>query len=91
MQTSKINWLKLGDGNNVHFHAIARGKTKKTGLYKLTGKEGQQIIGETNIELEVLHLYEELIGQTTSKLKHVDNIALRQGPQLQEHDINFLI
>lgn len=35
MHKSKINSLKLGNGNNAYFHATVREKNKKTGMHNL--------------------------------------------------------
>lgn len=49
IQKIKVNWLKLWDGNKIHFHATLRSKNKKIDIYKLEDPNGQLIIGDKKI------------------------------------------
>lgn len=62
---SKINWLKLGDGNNAYFHAIVKGKNKQSGLYKLSDHNGKVFTDFKDVEKDILKSYGELVGAST--------------------------
>lgn len=53
-QKCKINWPKLGDGNNAFFHAAVREKNKGTTIFKLVWENGNIITDQNDLEEEVL-------------------------------------
>lgn len=85
-QKSKINRLKLGDGNKSYFHSIVKGKNKQNGLYKLTDQNGKALTDFKDVEKDILKFYGVLVVTSTQSLLHVDITTLRSGAQLQgEH------
>lgn len=40
IQKSKIDWLKLGDGNNAYFYAHLKAINKQTNMHKLEDQHG---------------------------------------------------
>ncbi|XP_058727247.1 uncharacterized protein LOC131598452 [Vicia villosa] len=91
MQRDKINWLKLGDGNNAFFHAIMRGKNKQNGIHKLVDSNGITLTEFKYIEGEILRFYKNLVGTSIRRLLHVDIVAFRNGTQLKETSKESLI
>ncbi|XP_058768386.1 uncharacterized protein LOC131642116 [Vicia villosa] len=90
-QKAKINWMRYGDGNTAYFHATIRGKNKQTGLYHLEDAQGRKLTEHSDIENEVIRFYDNLIGKTAPKMRHVDITVLRQGAQLEDPDRAMLI
>lgn len=71
LQKSKINLLKVGDGNNAYFHATISGKNKHIGIYKLEDHNGQTITDPKEIETEVLRFYGDLISKSSQDSTHI--------------------
>ncbi|XP_058774626.1 uncharacterized protein LOC131648910 [Vicia villosa] len=90
-QKAKVEWLKHGDGNTTYFHATVRGENRITGIYNLEDSNGRRLSNQPDIENEVIHFYENLIGKSTSQLKHVDITVLRNGTQLEDKDRDTLV
>ncbi|XP_058723365.1 uncharacterized protein LOC131595109 [Vicia villosa] len=91
LQKSKIDWLKLGDGNNQYFYANLKEKNRQASLHKLEDKNGRSLTEFTDMENEILNFYGELIGTASPSLPHVDIEALRRGRQLPMEKHNCLI
>lgn len=81
-QKSKVEWLKLGDGNNSFFHATVKEKNKRIGIYQLEDSTGRLLTDLQEIENEVLSFYDGLICHTAPNLEGVNIVALRSGSQL---------
>lgn len=89
-QRAKLEWLKLGDGNNAYFHATLKSKHKQTQMVTLHASNGHLLNTQTDIDEEVLGFYGILMGTTAIKLQGVDIMAMRQGTQLTlEHSHYF--
>jgi hypothetical protein len=67
-QKSKIDWLKLGDGNNKYFHASLKAKQKHCALRAIYREDGTLLTTHEDIEMEVLHLYGNLMGRAETSL-----------------------
>ncbi|KAL5127208.1 hypothetical protein HKD37_14G039672 [Glycine soja] len=61
-QKSKIDWLRLGDGNNSYFHATIKAKKSSKRLNLLHKDDGTVITSRDEIQDEVLNFYEGLMG-----------------------------
>lgn len=57
----------------------------------MENQTGHVISDPKEIENEVLRFYGELVGQSSTRLKQVDIVALRHGPKLQEAHRDSLI
>ncbi|CAK8563093.1 unnamed protein product [Lathyrus sativus] len=79
-QRSKINWLKLGDGNNRYFHAQLKVRQNQSGMFSIYQDDGTILDRPEDIENEVLRFYGNLIGSVNSKLEGIDLVAMRDGP-----------
>lgn len=79
---SKVEWLKLGDGNNAYFHASLKSKSRKTQILSLVTENGDTIFEQEKIEDEIVNFYRKLVGTRSSQLNSIDLVAMRQGKQL---------
>ncbi|CAK8566524.1 unnamed protein product [Lathyrus sativus] len=91
MQNYKVDWLRLGDGNNAYFHAIMKEKNKQNGLHRLENNQGKILDEFKDIEQEIIQFYQKMIGTNTQTLMHVDIKDLRRGAQLEENHREKLI
>jgi hypothetical protein len=71
-QKAKIEWLRLGDGNNKYFHASIKAKQKQCDLKTLYIENGTMLTSHEDIEQEVLNLYGNLMGKAEENLKGID-------------------
>lgn len=78
VQKAKLNWLRLGDGNNSYLHE----KHKDSTIRKLCRGDGTEERTFQGIELEVLNFYKGLVGQKANVLKGLDIFVLRNGKQV---------
>ncbi|KAK2424473.1 hypothetical protein QL285_034827 [Trifolium repens] len=62
-QKAKIDWLKLGDGNNSYFHASIKAKQKQCELKAIYREDDTMAVTHDDIEQEVLRLYGSLMGR----------------------------
>ncbi|XP_058755938.1 uncharacterized protein LOC131629159 [Vicia villosa] len=81
-QRSKIEWLKLGDGNNSYFHATIKAKHTAKGMHILHKDDGTVITNQNEIEQTLVDFYKGLMGTAARDIIQVDISALREGPQL---------
>ncbi|CAI8599459.1 unnamed protein product [Vicia faba] len=81
-QRAKINWLRLGDGNNNYFHAHLKSKWHKSTISELIKEDGSKVTSHEEMEAEILRFYKELVGTTPTSIKKIDIVAMRNGRQL---------
>ncbi|XP_058753378.1 uncharacterized protein LOC131626575 [Vicia villosa] len=81
-QKTKIEWLRLGDGNNSYFHASLKSKQKAKGILILQKEDGTEVTSQYSIEQIVVDFYGSLIGTAATNIYNVDVMAMRTGPQL---------
>jgi hypothetical protein len=62
-QKSKIDWLRLGDGNSRYFHASLKAKQRQCALRAIYREDCTVITTHHDIEQEVLNLYGNLMGR----------------------------
>jgi hypothetical protein len=79
-QKSKIDWLRLGDGNNRYFHASLKAKQRQCALRAIYREDCTVITTHHDIEQEVLNLYGNLMGRADTNLMGIDIAAMRVGP-----------
>jgi hypothetical protein len=90
-QKAKIDWLKLGDGNNRYFHASIKAKQRHCDLRAIYKEDGTMVTTHEEIEQEVLGLYGNLMGKADTNLEGIDIVAMREGPQLTNDQRMMLI
>jgi hypothetical protein len=76
-QKSKLDWLKLGDGNNRYFYASIKTKTTLKSINVLQKEDGTQLTNQEDIEEEVLSFYNKLMGTADNDLNGVDITVMR--------------
>ncbi|XP_058722226.1 uncharacterized protein LOC131594147 [Vicia villosa] len=82
------NMLAADLFNQDHFDEE---KNKKAGIQQLEDRNGRMLTEHKDIEAEVVNFYKGLVGTASSRLKHVDIVALRDGNQLNEEDRQQMI
>ncbi|KAK2357064.1 hypothetical protein QL285_094373 [Trifolium repens] len=90
-QKSKIEWLRLGDGNNHYFHASLKAKHRQCALRAIYKEDGTLLTNHEDIEQEVLQLYGNLMGKADDNLRGIDIVAMRTGPQIPSDQRELLI
>ncbi|CAK8563391.1 unnamed protein product [Lathyrus sativus] len=78
-QIDKIDWIRLGDGNNSYFHASLKSKQKKNNMSKSCTVYGIVISTHEAIVEEVLDFYGKLLGTTKQSLEGIAIVAHRKG------------
>ncbi|XP_058765506.1 uncharacterized protein LOC131638998 [Vicia villosa] len=89
-QRAKINWIRLGDGNNRFFHATLKGKNKQTRIQSLQTGSDDIVTDQQSIKEEVIQFYKNLVGTPASDLTGIDIEAMRRGPQLNRDQMEQL-
>lgn len=79
---TKIEWLKLGDGNNSYFHASLKTKKMAKSMNMLYKNDGTVITNQDDLAHNVIDFYSSLMGTAADNISHVDIVAMRAGPQL---------
>lgn len=90
-QKAKIDWLKLGDGNNSFFYATVKSRANAKGMNMLRKIDGTVCATQEDIENLVLEFYGELMGKKSINLKHIDAAAIRRGGQFSMEQRQFLV
>lgn len=87
----KIEWLKLGDGNNSYIHASLKIKYKVKCINLLHIDDGDVVTSQQDIEDVVLNYYGELVGHRTNNLTHIDVSDTRECSHLNTNQRANLI
>jgi hypothetical protein len=90
-QRAKIEWLRLGDGNNKYFHASIKAKQKQCELRAIYRDDGTLLTSHKDVEHEVLSLYGNLMGKADTHLLGIDILAMRAGPSLTSDQREILV
>lgn len=81
-QKSRIQWLKLGDGNNKFFFRAVKERYIRNSIHMLYDSEGNQLTTPDDIQAEINHFYTQLLGNSATDLLGVDLKTMRSGSQL---------
>lgn len=83
-QRAKINWIKMGDGNNKYFHAVLKSKYQHTSMRGLLNNAGEYQTDQGEMETIVVDFYRDLVGKTAHQLKGINIVDMRKGAQLTD-------
>ncbi|XP_058756821.1 uncharacterized protein LOC131630043 [Vicia villosa] len=78
---AKVDWIKLGDGNNHYFHATLKAKHQQKRM-TICRNDGTEITTNDVIEMEVLKHFGNLMGNEDMTLNPINIRVMREGPQL---------
>jgi hypothetical protein len=90
-QRAKIDWLRLGDGNNAYFYASVKGRNRIQSMNNITRQDGSVAHCQPEIEQEVLDFYGKLMGQKEDILEGINVAVMRDGPQISHDQIGILL
>ncbi|XP_058784375.1 uncharacterized protein LOC131659164 [Vicia villosa] len=90
-QRTKIDWLRMQDGNNAYFFATLKTKSQHRNLNVLHQNDGTVLNAKDEIHQEVLKYYRSIMGTKVPTLKHVDIDILRKGKQITRAQGDCLI
>ncbi|XP_058776142.1 uncharacterized protein LOC131650449 [Vicia villosa] len=90
-QKSKIEWIKLGDGNNHFLHASLKAKAQSKRMMKVCLDDGTEIYDKQGIEEEVLNFYGNLMGKDDRILNQINLQTMREGKCLNSDQRRDLI
>lgn len=79
---SKLEWLRLGDGNNSYFHASIKTKHNAKNMRHMHKNDGTLVTSQSDIKAEVLNYYEGLMGTNDNIVQRIHVMAMRERPQL---------
>lgn len=81
-QKEKITWLKMGDGNNRHFHGSVKELKRGSAISKLVTGNGIVFTERRELESDVIQFYSKLIGWQAKLLRGIDIERHKSGRQL---------
>lgn len=83
-QKSKVDWIRLGDGNNQFFHASLKTRNRMNSMMQVAKSDGTILTRHAEIEEEILSYYGDIMGKENREMKHIDICAMREGKQVNE-------
>ncbi|KAK6804275.1 hypothetical protein RDI58_002059 [Solanum bulbocastanum] len=81
-QKSRMQRLKLGDGNTAYFHVSLKNRLAQNRITSLTSANGNIMASSSDIEEEILGFYKKLLETCANQLPTVNHQAMRDGPRL---------
>ncbi|XP_021744067.1 uncharacterized protein LOC110710117 [Chenopodium quinoa] len=90
-QKSRINWVKLGDGNSHYFFSVMKTRQARNIIDSIF-YSNQVLLKDPNaISHEIISFYKSLLGTQAPWLPVVDLITMRRGKQLSSAAQSYLI
>jgi hypothetical protein len=82
-QKSRINWLKLGDGNNSYFHNSVKVRNSSNLIKMLKDDKGNSTLDIQEIKNMAIDFYKKLLGSSshefsTVKAERIDSLIKRR-------------
>lgn len=90
-QRAKVEWLRMGDGNNSYLYAIIKAKHSRNNMRGIQTVNGKVLHSHEEIEKEIMDFYGQLMGKEDNSVQHIDIKAMRKGPQLNMEQRGSLI
>lgn len=84
-QKSRIEWLKLGDGNTRFFHAYAKTRTGAKAI-KVLFTEGKRCVTHQQMKDEIRTFYMKLMGSASEYLPMIETVVIKRWAVLQDHN-----
>ncbi|XP_058732785.1 uncharacterized protein LOC131604357 [Vicia villosa] len=78
-QKAKIDWIKLGDGNNQFFHASLKAKANSNKIMKVCLADGTEVTDKQGMHDRVLGFYGDLMGKEGRSLSQINLQVMREG------------
>lgn len=89
-QRAKVDWIRMGDGNDRFFNATIKDKAKQTCIHHLQRDDGVAVSIQHEIKGKILRFYDNLVGTKASNLLGIDTEAMRRGKQLSREHSDLL-
>ncbi|XP_058758319.1 uncharacterized protein LOC131631540 [Vicia villosa] len=90
-QKAKIDWLKLGDGNNSFFHNSIKERNKHNNMSTLTSLNGELLSNKNDISNEILNFYTGLVGTAANSIEGIDQPCILRGNTISREEALDLI
>ncbi|XP_058771884.1 uncharacterized protein LOC131645222 [Vicia villosa] len=90
-QRAKIDWFRLSDDHNKHFHASIKARQQVKNWKNVQKTDGTHMSNQHNLEKEVMEFYNKLMGNASNELEGIDTHAMRDGAQLNVEQRESLI
>ncbi|XP_021732888.1 uncharacterized protein LOC110699669 [Chenopodium quinoa] len=86
-QKSRINWIKLGDGNSHYFFLVMKNRQARNRI----DSNQVSLKDPDSISNEIISFYKSLLGTKAPWLPAVDLVTMRRGKQLSSITQSYLI
>ncbi|XP_058757587.1 uncharacterized protein LOC131630859 [Vicia villosa] len=90
-QRTKIESIRLGDGNNAYLHAFLKSKHSSQRMSIIQKEDRTLPTTQDDIAQEVMDFYRKLMGQDSTRLHQVDIEALTAGSQFNKGKREMLV
>ncbi|XP_021743220.1 uncharacterized protein LOC110709316 [Chenopodium quinoa] len=90
-QKSRINWIKLGDGNSHYFFSMMKTRQARNRIDSIFDSNQVLLKDPNSISHEIISFYKSLLGTKAPWLPAVDLFTMRRGKQLSSVAQSYLI
>ncbi|XP_021767725.1 uncharacterized protein LOC110732115 [Chenopodium quinoa] len=90
-QKSRINWVKLGDGNSHYFFSVMKTRQARNRIDSIFDSNQVFLKDPDVISHEIISFYKSLLGTQAPWLPAVDLLTMRRGKQLSFATQSYLI
>ncbi|XP_021767732.1 uncharacterized protein LOC110732122 [Chenopodium quinoa] len=88
---SRINWVKLGDGNSHYFFSVMKTRQARNKIDSIFDSNQVLLKDPDAISHEIISFYKSLLGTRAPWLPAVDLVTMRRGKQLSFVAQSYLI
>ncbi|XP_021767723.1 uncharacterized protein LOC110732113 [Chenopodium quinoa] len=90
-QKSRINWIKLGDGNSHYFFSVMKNRQARNRIDSIFDSNQILLKDPDAISFEIISFCKSLLGTKAPWLHVVDLVTMRRGKQLSSAAQSILI
>ncbi|XP_021766985.1 uncharacterized protein LOC110731431 [Chenopodium quinoa] len=90
-QKSRINCIKLGDGNSHYFFSVMKNRKARNRIDSIFDSNQVLLKDSDAISHEIISFYKSLLGTQAPWLPVVDLVTMRRGKQLSSVSQSYLI